>query len=132
DGLSYCGQPRGDTMNFKCLLRAVAALIAVVSLGAHAQGYPSRTLTLVVPFSAGGPTDTIGRLMAERMSRALGQTVVVENIVGAGGTIANGRVMKATADGHTFMIGHLGTHVIAPAVQQLQVDYVNDFEPVAL
>ena len=114
------------------LRRCIALVAATAALGAFAQGYPNRTITLVVPFSAGGPTDTIGRLMAERMSRSLGQTIVVENIVGAGGTIANGRVMKAAPDGYTFEIGHLGTHVIAPAVQQLQVDYVTDFEPIAL
>src|SRR5687768_5361994 len=87
---------------------------------------------MIVPFSAGGPTDTIARLMAERMSKSLGQTIVVENVVGAGGTITNSRVMKAPADGYTVAIGHVGTHVLAPAVQGLQVDYVNDFDPVAM
>lgn len=114
------------------LRRITAVLAATAALGALAQGYPSRTLSMVVPFSAGGPTDTIARILAERMSRSLGQTIVVENVAGAGGTIANGKVMKAPADGYTVGIGHVGTHVIAPAVQGLDVDYVNDFEPVAL
>ena len=113
-------------------MRLIALLATAIALAASAQGYPTRTITLVVPFSAGGPTDTIGRLLAERMSKSLGQTIVVENIVGAGGTIANGRVLKATPDGHTLMIGHIGTHVLAPAVQGLNVDYVNDFDPIAM
>ena len=112
--------------------RFLAFILASVALGAFAQAYPSRTITMIVPFSAGGPTDTIARLMAERMSKSLGQTIVVENVVGAGGTIANNRVMKAPADGYTLEIGHVGTHVLAPAVQGLQVDYVNDFDPIAM
>ncbi len=112
--------------------RFAAFLAAAAVTAAAAQGYPSRPVTVVVPFSAGGPTDTIARLVAERMSRSLGQSVVVENVVGAGGTIANARVMKASPDGYMVGIGHVGTHVIAPAVQQLQVDYVNDFDPVAM
>ena len=114
------------------LLRIAALALAVAASAVHAQGYPSRPVTLVVPFSAGGPTDTLARIMAERVSRTLGQTVVVENVVGAGGTIANSRVMQAAPDGHTAMIGHLGTHVLAPAVQQLNVDYLAGFEPVAM
>jgi tripartite-type tricarboxylate transporter receptor subunit TctC len=114
------------------LKRLIALVFASLCLAAFAQGYPTRTITMIVPFAAGGPTDTIGRLMAERMSRALGQTIVVENVAGAGGTIANNRVLKAGPDGYTFIIGHVGTHVLAPAVQGLQVDYVNDFEPVAM
>lgn len=112
--------------------RAIAVTAASAALAVSAQGYPNRTITLVVPFAAGGPTDTIGRLMAERMSRALGQAIVVENVAGAGGTIANNRMLKSAPDGYTLAIGHIGTHVLAPAVQGLQVDYVNDFEPVAM
>jgi tripartite-type tricarboxylate transporter receptor subunit TctC len=119
-------------MKIKTILHVAAAFLAASALGASAQGYPSRTITLIVPFSAGGPTDTIGRLLAERMSRALGQTIVVENVVGAGGTIANSRVLKAPPDGYMFAIGHLGTHVIAPAVQRQEMAYVHEFEPVAL
>jgi tripartite-type tricarboxylate transporter receptor subunit TctC len=114
------------------LKRLIALVFASLCLAAFAQGYPTRTITMIVPFAAGGPTDTIGRLMAERMSRALGQTIVVENVAGAGGTIANNRVLKAAPDGYTFIIGHVGTHVLAPAVQGLQVDYVSDFEPIAM
>ena len=109
------------------LLLAPLALCAGV---AHA--WPDRPITLIVPFSAGGPTDTIGRILAESMSRALGKTIVVENVTGAGGTIANARVIKSPPDGYTIMIGHVGTHVFAPAVQALNVDYLHDFDPVAL
>ena len=113
-------------------MRLLALVATWIALAASAQGYPARTITLIVPFSAGGPTDTIGRLLAERMSKTLGQTIVVENVVGAGGTIANGRVMKASPDGYTLVIGHIGTHVLAPAVQELNVDYVNGFDPIAM
>ena len=112
--------------------RLAVALAALAATAALAQGFPSRPLNLVVPFSAGGPTDTIGRMLAERMSKSLGQPIVVENVVGAGGIIANSRVIKSAPDGYTLMIGHIGTHVLAPAVQELKVDYVNDFDPVAL
>jgi len=115
------------------MLHRFAAFAALtLACGAFAQGFPSRPITVIVPFSAGGPTDTIARLMAERMQKSLGQSVVVENVVGAGGTIANNRVMQAAPDGHMVMIGHLGTHVLAPAVQQLNVDYVSGFEPIAM
>jgi tripartite-type tricarboxylate transporter receptor subunit TctC len=116
----------------RALLRAFALVFVVAATGAAAQSYPSRTITLIVPFSAGGPTDTLGRILAERMSKPLGQTIVVENIAGAGGVIANNKVKQAAPDGYTIAIGHIGTHVLAPVVQDLQVDYVNDFEPIAL
>ncbi len=115
------------------LLQRLAAIAATtLAAQAFAQAYPSRPITVVVPFSAGGPTDTIGRLLAERIQRTLGQPVVVENVLGAGGTIANGKVMQAPPDGYTIEIGHIGTHVLAPAVQSLNVDYVNGFEPIAM
>ena len=114
------------------LLRIAALAVATFATAAQAQGYPTRPVTLIVPFAAGGPTDTLARILAERISRPLGQAVVVENVAGAGGTIANNRMMQAAPDGHTVAIGHLGTHVLAPAVQQLNVDYVNGFEPVAM
>ena len=115
------------------MLRTFAAIAAAVfALGASAQSYPSRPITVVVPFAAGGPTDTIARMLSERIGKTLAQPVIVENTAGAGGIIANNRIMKAPADGYTVAIGHVGTHVLAPAVQELAVDYVNDFEPVAM
>jgi tripartite-type tricarboxylate transporter receptor subunit TctC len=102
------------------------------ALAAHAQDYPTRAITLVVPFSAGGPTDTIARIIAERLGRALGQTVVVDNTTGAGGSIGVGRVVRAAPDGYTIGIGHIGTHVINGAVYKLPYDLQKDLEPVAL
>jgi tripartite-type tricarboxylate transporter receptor subunit TctC len=104
----------------------------VVAAAASAQTYPTRPIALVVPFSAGGPTDTIARIMAERMGRSLGQTVVVENTTGAGGSIGVGRVARAAPDGYALGIGHIGTHVISGAVYQLPFDLLRDLEPVAM
>jgi len=114
----------------------LAALAVTASLGAistaAAQAYPTRPVALIVPFSAGGPTDTLARIMAERMGRALGQTVVVENVTGAAGSIGVGRVARAAPDGYTVGIGHWSTHVVNGAVYQLPYDLVKDFEPVAM
>ena len=115
----------------KTLLAVVAVLLGSMPV-ASGQTFPSRTLALVVPFSAGGPTDTIGRIIAQRMGTALGQTVVVENVTGAGGTIAGGRVARAAPDGYTLGIGHLGTHVVAGAAYELKYDVYKDFEPLAM
>jgi tripartite-type tricarboxylate transporter receptor subunit TctC len=111
-------------------LIAFGCLLAVGP--AQAQSYPSRPITLVVPFSAGGPTDTIGRIMAERLGTALGQTVIVENVTGAAGSIGVGRVARATPDGHTLGIGHWSTHVVNGAVYSLPYHVLNDFEPISL
>ena len=116
------------------MLRAAltAAAAACLSLAAAAQSYPHRPVTITVPFAAGGPTDTIARLMAERMSRSLGQPIVVENTVGAGGTIAVAKLIRSAPDGYSVGIGHLGTHVIAPAVQAVTADYLAELEPVGM
>ena len=106
--------------------------LAGFALAAWAQGYPARPVTIVVPFSAGGPTDTIARIMAARMSTALGQTVVVDNTTGAGGTIGVGRVVKAAPDGYLLGIGHIGTHVVNGAVYPLAYDLLKDLEPVGM
>jgi tripartite-type tricarboxylate transporter receptor subunit TctC len=112
--------------------RLAAFAVAFAAATAFAQGYPSKPITLIVPFAAGGPTDTIARMLAERMSRTLGQTMVVENVAGAGGTIANNKVLHAPADGYMIEIGHVGTHVLAPAVQDIKTNYVAEFEPIAM
>jgi len=106
------------------------ALLAMQS--SAAQTYPVRPVALVVPFSAGGPTDTIGRIMAERMGRSLGQPVIVENTTGAGGSIAVGRIARGSPDGYLLGIGHIGTHVINGAVYPLPFDLLKDLEPLAL
>src|SRR5436190_21549472 len=107
------------------------AMVASVA-GANAQGYPSRPITKVVPYAAGGPTDTIARIMAEKMRGPLGQTIIVEKTTGAAGTLGVGRVARAAPDGYTISIGHWGTHVVNGAIYALQYDVCNDFEPVAM
>jgi tripartite-type tricarboxylate transporter receptor subunit TctC len=115
------------------LISAIAFAASLASIGsATAQVYPSRPITIVVPYAAGGATDTIGRVMAERMKSSLGQPVIVEDVTGAGGTIAVGRVARAAPDGYTLSLGHNGSHVVTGATYALQYDLLNDFEPVAL
>jgi tripartite-type tricarboxylate transporter receptor subunit TctC len=117
----------------KTLLAVLASAAAIAAISpAVAQNYPSRSITMVVPFAAGGPTDTIARIMAERMGRALRQTVVVENVTGAAGSIGVGRVARAAPDGYTLSIGHWSTHVVNGAVYQLSYDLLKDLEPVAM
>ena len=113
-------------------MRILVAVCVLWGASAFAQPYPARPISLVVPFSAGGPTDTIGRIMGERMGRTLGQTVVIENVTGAGGSIGVGRVARAAADGYVLGIGHVGTHVINGAIYELQYDLLKDLEPVAM
>ena len=109
-------------------------VVAVVSCcgAASAQNFPARPVAIVVPFSAGGPTDTIARIMAERMTKSLGQTVVVENVTGAGGNIGVGRVVRAAPDGYMVSIGHIGPHVINGAMYQLEYDLLRDLVPVGM
>src|SRR5262245_1225211 len=116
---------------FLRLAASSAALPALPSI-ARAQAYPSRPITMVVPYPAGGPTDTIARIMSERMRKSLGQPVVVENVSGAGGTIGVGRVARAAPDGYMVGIGHWQTHVVNAATYTLSYDVVKDFEPVLL
>ncbi len=116
----------------KRILAAVTLATLAGIASAPAQNYPSRPITMVVPYAAGGPTDTIARIMAERMRVLLGQTVLVENTTGAAGTLGVGRVARAAPDGYTIGIGHWGTHVVNPAIYTLQYDTLKDFEPVAM
>ena len=106
--------------------------IAAALSDAGAQTYPSRAITIIVPYPAGGPSDTLTRVLAERMKTALGQTVIVENVAGAGGSLGTGRVARSAPDGYTLAIGHVQTHVINAATLNLQYDVVTDFEPVSL
>ncbi len=112
----------------------IAAALGLVAGGAIAQGdYPSRPITLIVPFAAGGPTDVIARIVGEHMSRTLGQQIVVENVAGAGGTTGITRGKQAAPDGYTIMMGHMGTHGAAPALYpNLRYDPTKDFEPIGL
>jgi tripartite-type tricarboxylate transporter receptor subunit TctC len=114
-------------------LAAGAVALPVVSRVARAQAYPTRPLTLVVPFAAGGPSDVAGRIMAQRMSEIFGQQVVVENLSGAGGTVGSVRVAKATPDGYQFVLGNSGTHVWSQSLyKKLPYNTVTDFTPVSL
>jgi len=111
------------------------AILAALSISAPvgAQTYPSKPLTMVIPFAAGGPTDVIGRIIGEQMSKALGQPVVIENVVGASGQTAGVRVSHAAPDGYSFLIGHTGTHAAAVALNpNLRYDPLKDFSPVGL
>jgi tripartite-type tricarboxylate transporter receptor subunit TctC len=111
-----------------------AALLALLAFGgsARADNFPSHPITMVVPFSAGGPTDAMARILAERMRVTLGQTILIENVTGAGGSLGVGRVVRAPPDGYTISIGHLGTHVANGAVYKLGYDLVTDLEPVVM
>jgi tripartite-type tricarboxylate transporter receptor subunit TctC len=100
---------------------------------AIAQNYPTKPITVIVPFAAGGPTDTITRILTEHMQRTLGQTFVIENVVGAGGTTASTRAKRATPDGYTIITGHMGTHAASVGLYpNLQYDPRTDFEPLGL
>jgi tripartite-type tricarboxylate transporter receptor subunit TctC len=117
------------------LVASLVAVIAAVCGGigpAMAQIYPSRTVTMIVPFPAGGPTDAVARIVADRMQQSLGQPVIVENIVGASGSIAVGRAARAAPDGYTLSFGTWSTHVVNGAVFTLSYDLLNDLEPIAL
>ena len=113
-------------------LAAGAAALSAVSRLAKAQAYPSRPVTMIVPFPAAGPADVLARILSEPMRQSLGQPVVIENVSGAAGSIAVGRVARAAPDGYTLILGNLGTHVVNGAIYALQYDLVKDFEPVCL
>jgi tripartite-type tricarboxylate transporter receptor subunit TctC len=113
-------------------LVAGAAALPAVSRIASAQAYPSRPITLVVPFPPGGPTDLLGRMVGEGLRSSFGQPVVVENVVGANGSIGVGRVARAAPDGYTLVLGLWNTHVSNGAVYALSYDVQKDFEPVAM
>ena len=111
------------------LAAALAAML--VSTGASAQSYPTRPITMIIPAAAGGPTDTIARVIGEGLRASLGQSIVIENVTGAAGTIGVGRAARAAADGYTISIGHWGTHVANGAIYALPYDVLNDFTPLA-
>jgi tripartite-type tricarboxylate transporter receptor subunit TctC len=121
-------------MQTRALVLGSSVLAAILGLaaGAIAQVYPSRPITMVVPFSAGGPGDTITRILADRMRTSLGQPVIIDNIGGAAGRIGTGRVARAAADGYTLGQGSAGTHMANGALYTLNYDVLNDFEPVSL
>src|ERR1700704_3976859 len=113
-------------------LAAGAAVLPVLARAALAQAYPSRPITMVVPFAAGGPADAVARVVAEGMRGPLGQTLTIENVAGAGGTLGTARVARATPDGYTVMMGIWGTHVVNPVIYTLPFDIPTSFEPLGL
>src|SRR5258707_2506681 len=115
------------------LVLSLALIVLSGSAGAQAQNYPARTVTVIVPFEAGGPADITGRIVAEIFTRHLGQSFVVENVGGAGGTTGALRAVGAAADGYTILSGHLGTNALAPAFYPTRgYDPQKDFEPIGL
>lgn len=114
--------------------KIVLAFLAVLTWcgAAVAENYPSHPITIIVPFSAGGPSDAMARILAERMKASLGETFVIENVTGAGGSIGVGRAVRSPADGYTISFGHLGTHVANGAVYKLGYDLLADLDPVVL
>ena len=110
---------------------AIAALVAIIG-GAEAQPYPSRPITMIAPFPAGGPSDALARVLAEPLRAALGQPIVIENVAGAGGNIGIGRLARAAPDGYTIGIGQWSTHVVNAVTYSLPYDVLQDFEPIAL
>ena len=121
-------------MKRRILLAAAAAMgVAGMPLGAMAQAYPTKPITVIVPFAAGGPTDALARVLTARMGEALGQTMIVENVGGAGGTIGVNKAAKATPDGYTILFAHMGTLAVNIALYKtLPYDSQKDFEPIGL
>jgi tripartite-type tricarboxylate transporter receptor subunit TctC len=111
---------------------AASAAASLAPRLARAQSFPMRPITIVVPFPAGGPTDTLGRVLADRMKNSLGQSVIIENLTGAAGTIGSTHVVRSAPDGYTLILGHWQTHVVNGATYTLPFDVVNDFAPIAL
>ncbi len=114
-------------------LHAIAlAFLAASVVGAAADNYPSRQITIIVPYPAGGPTDTLARILAEHMKTTLGQTIIVDNVPGVGGRTGVAKAAHAAPDGYTISIGHWNTHVVNPATQDFGFDALKDFAPVSL
>src|SRR4051812_241001 len=116
----------------KRLSLACAMGLAIMwSAPAQAQTYPARSITVIVPFPAGGPSDVVARIVAENMGHTLGQTLLIENVGGAGGTIGSGRVAAAAPDGYTLLAGSMGSHVAAPVLTpNIKYDSARDFIPI--
>src|SRR6478752_3037975 len=115
---------------FRAITAAAAAML--LSAAALAQDYPSRTITITVPFAAGGPTDTVARLIGQSMSKTLGQTVIIENVAGAGGTIGVEKVAKSKPDGYTLLLMHIGISTAPSLYRNLRYDTQKELEPIGL
>jgi tripartite-type tricarboxylate transporter receptor subunit TctC len=132
-GIVAAGNARGKPVKRACFGGTLAALGVLVAGGvpALAQPYPSRPITMIVGFPPGGPTDTLARIIADGMKGPLGQPIVIEDVTGAGGTIATADVVHANPDGYTIGIGNWTSHVGSPAIYRLQYDVIKDLQPVA-
>ena len=118
-------------MTLKCLFCVAILGCCVPPPSVHAEGYPSRTITVVVPFPAGGPSDVVARIVTDHMGRMLGHQLVIENVTGAGGTLGSARAAASAADGYTLLAGSMGSHVAAPVLMpNLKYDPARDFEPI--
>src|ERR1700730_12321978 len=129
--------PRNNdcVMSWENVMRKIVlAALAVLAAGGSAlsENFPSHPITIIVPFSAGGPSDAMARVLAERMKATLGEALLIENVTGAGGSIGVGRAVRSLPDGYTISFGHLGTHVANAAIYKLGNDLVTDLEPVVL
>jgi tripartite-type tricarboxylate transporter receptor subunit TctC len=125
------GKPMKHLLGAATLAAAFIGVVSIDIAGASAQSFPTRPVTIVVPFAAGGPADAMARVIGERMRVALGQQVIIEDVAGAGGSVGVGRVVRAPPDGYTISIGHWSTHVVNGAIYDLPYDLLNDLEPVA-
>jgi tripartite-type tricarboxylate transporter receptor subunit TctC len=119
-------------MNPRCRLIGLVACVALLASNAKAETWPSRPITMIVPASAGGPTDAIARVLSEPMTAKLGQTVLVDNVAGAAGTIGTGKVVRAAPDGYTLGIGQWSHYVLNGATYALSYDLLKDFAPISL
>ena len=118
---------------FKRIAGLAGAMMLAAAMPAAAQEYPARPITVIVPFAAGGPTDVIARIAADNMGKTIGQTFIIENVVGAGGTTGSTRAMRAKPDGYTIIMGHMGTHAASVALYpNLAYKPDADFEPIGL
>ena len=113
-------------------LAAASVALPAMSRRAAAQSYPTRPITMIVPYAAGGPTDTVGRVVTERMRPELGQPIVAENVTGAGGSLGLARLARAAPDGYTINVGNWSAHVVNGAIYTLPYDLKTDFTPIAL
>src|ERR1041385_4601287 len=120
-----------SAMRAPAFAAGVMAVLCAAAAPVHAQNYPNHSITVVVPFPAGGPSDVVARIVADQMGKVLGQTLVIENVGGAGGTLGSGRVATAPPDGYTLLAGSMGSHVAAPVLTpNVRYGSARDFEPI--
>ena len=120
-----------SAMRARTFVVGVISVLGAVAAPVRAQDYPNHSVTVVVPFPAGGPSDVVARIVAEQMGKVLGQTLVIENVGGAGGTLGSGRVAAATPDGYTLLAGSMGSHVASPVLTpNIKYDSARDFMPI--